>query len=260
MAHRHCLIDDFGPAQSPHCQDGFDFTLLFEQSILSIGPSALLLLVYPVRLFQLHSRSKPVARPGVLAWIKLTIIAILGCLKFSLLVLNALSVSPHTLASTPAAILGTLDCFALAHLSFFEHTRSFQPSSVLNLYLSFSSVFDAAQVRTLWLLPTDHTLATVSTATLVSKVSLLLLEATEKRSLLRPPYKTIAIESTSGIGNRSIFLWLNPLIWQGCHKLLAFDDLQRIDDTLGSRALQSRFYQHWTRSRCMLKWQVTSAG
>jgi ATP-binding cassette subfamily C (CFTR/MRP) protein 1 len=175
-------------------------------------------------------------------------------------VLNALSVSPHTSASTAAGVLRTLDCFALANLSFFEHVQSFKPSSILNLYLLSSSVFDAAQVRTLWLLPVGRTLAAVSTATLVCKVSLLVLEATEKRSLLRHPYKTIAIESTSGIGNRSIFLWLNPLIWQGYRKLLAFDDLQKIDDALGSRTLQDRFYLHWTGSRYTSRLQVSAAG
>lgn len=46
----------FGPgAQSRQ----FDFTLLFEQSILAIGPSVLLLLLLPVRLSQLlHQRRK----------------------------------------------------------------------------------------------------------------------------------------------------------------------------------------------------------
>jgi ATP-binding cassette subfamily C (CFTR/MRP) protein 1 len=44
--------DWFGPVFN-NCRDVFDFTLLFEQSILSIGPSALLLVFFPVRIVQL---------------------------------------------------------------------------------------------------------------------------------------------------------------------------------------------------------------
>jgi hypothetical protein len=46
----------FGPAVSG-CRDDFDFTLLFEQSILSIGPSALLLLITPLRILHLARRN-----------------------------------------------------------------------------------------------------------------------------------------------------------------------------------------------------------
>src|SRR2546421_11635948 len=47
----------FGPVVAPPCRQGFDFTLLFEQSILSIGASCIFLLVVPSRLFWLY-RSK----------------------------------------------------------------------------------------------------------------------------------------------------------------------------------------------------------
>ena len=48
-----CSSDDvFGPVVDG-CRGGFDFTLLFEQSILSIGPSAIFLLFVPVKFFQL---------------------------------------------------------------------------------------------------------------------------------------------------------------------------------------------------------------
>ena len=47
----------FGPVVAPPCRRGFDFTLLFEQSILSIGASCIFLLIVPSRLFWLY-RSK----------------------------------------------------------------------------------------------------------------------------------------------------------------------------------------------------------
>jgi len=53
-----------GPIVALPCRQGFDFTLLFEQSILSIGPSCVFLLILPLRLFSLYrSKVKPVV-PG----------------------------------------------------------------------------------------------------------------------------------------------------------------------------------------------------
>ncbi len=54
----HPLNDNvFGPVVN-ECRSNFDFTLLFEQSILSIGPAALLLLLAPLRFVKLLKASK----------------------------------------------------------------------------------------------------------------------------------------------------------------------------------------------------------
>jgi hypothetical protein len=39
----------FGPAVGNKCNGGFDFTLLFEQSILTLGPAAIFLVAFPIR-------------------------------------------------------------------------------------------------------------------------------------------------------------------------------------------------------------------
>ncbi|KAG6354215.1 hypothetical protein INS49_004819 [Diaporthe citri] len=57
----HC-DGHFGPL-AYDCSGRFDFTLAFEQSVLSIGPSAVLLLAAPLRIHQLRSQSRKVA-PG----------------------------------------------------------------------------------------------------------------------------------------------------------------------------------------------------
>lgn len=51
----------FGPAVGEECRDGFDFTIVFEQSVLVLLPSSLLLLAAPVRLAQLRGASVKVA-------------------------------------------------------------------------------------------------------------------------------------------------------------------------------------------------------
>lgn len=67
-----CLLDadyTFGPRVDPSCRT-FDFTLLFEQSIFSIGPAALFLLVSTARFWTLKSKSR-VAQGGLLHRLKL---------------------------------------------------------------------------------------------------------------------------------------------------------------------------------------------
>jgi ATP-binding cassette subfamily C (CFTR/MRP) protein 1 len=51
--------DVFGPQVEP-CLSSFDFTLLFEDTLLSAAPSALFLLIVPVRLYILRNARKRV--------------------------------------------------------------------------------------------------------------------------------------------------------------------------------------------------------
>ncbi len=46
--------DVFGPVVAQPCRQHFDFTLMFEQSILSIGPSSIMLLLLPMGLYWLR--------------------------------------------------------------------------------------------------------------------------------------------------------------------------------------------------------------
>jgi ATP-binding cassette, subfamily C (CFTR/MRP), member 1 len=58
---------DFGPIVK--CED-FDFTLTFEQTILGIGIPTVFLLLFPLRLFQLHSATVKTAK-NLIEYIKL---------------------------------------------------------------------------------------------------------------------------------------------------------------------------------------------
>lgn len=56
--------DAFGPTVAAECHNGFDFTLLFEESFFTILPCSLFLLSLPVQLFR--SRAAPLTRRGIL--------------------------------------------------------------------------------------------------------------------------------------------------------------------------------------------------
>lgn len=56
-----CADGFFGPAGGAHCRGGFDFTFVFEESILMILPTVILLLTAPLRISSLIWEKQKVA-------------------------------------------------------------------------------------------------------------------------------------------------------------------------------------------------------
>ena len=160
------------------------------------------------------------------------------------------SIHPATNVSIASAVCSLLSALLIFVLSKYEHTRSVRPSSLICAYLIFTVLFDATQLRTLYLRDEEHVISGVASAALGVEVILLCLEATSKRSSLRGPYKAYPPEATSGIINRSFFWWLNPLFIAGFRKLLSLEDLYVVDDDLCSERLQSRIEASW--KHCMV--------
>ncbi|KAF6825097.1 ABC multidrug transporter [Colletotrichum plurivorum] len=236
----------FGPAATS-CGGRFDFTLLFQHSLLAIGPSAALLLALPVRLRQLlHQRRKVLRHPLNAA--KIAACILFAGLQVALLVLWARSPLANR-ASVPAAVLGVLDALALALLSHAEHVRSVRPSTLMCLYLFPSIGFDAVQCRTLWLLPASSRgpLPAVSVAALAVKVVVFLLEAQGKRRYLIAALRGLSPEATSGIIGRGFFWWLNDLMARGFRATLSPSSLYQIDDGLRSEGLLQGLLRRWDR-------------
>jgi ATP-binding cassette, subfamily C (CFTR/MRP), member 1 len=62
----NAIDDNFGPYAGEHCRGGFDFTLLFEDALLSIAPLALLLCIAPFRIIYLWRKQTKVSRSLIL--------------------------------------------------------------------------------------------------------------------------------------------------------------------------------------------------
>ncbi|RFU75576.1 abc transporter [Trichoderma arundinaceum] len=252
--------DSFGPVASGCETPRFDFTLLFEQSILNIAPCALLLIISLPRSLYLF-RSKPKVLRNRIEIPKLVAYAALVCFQLSLLVLWSVHHETHTRASLAAAALGMADALALSVLSYLEHRRSIRPSTIILVYLVFSIAFDAVQCRTLWLLKTN-VLAPVHTATLACKLVVFLLELGEKRDILLSPWNNLTPEATSSIINRSLFWWLNDLLLRGFRTPLSTDTLYEVDDGLKSEKLYDNLLdarRRWAKSRLPRRYRLLLA-
>ena len=132
-------------------------------------------------------------------------------------------------------------------LSCFEHSRSITPSSIIGIYLIVSVPFDAARLRTFYLIGgyAAKSIANLLSLSLAIKIGVLLTEAVEKRRILLGQYRDLPPESTSGIYNRTVFWWLNPLLRAGFGKTLKVEDLFNLDETLASANVENRFRRAW---------------
>ncbi len=241
----------FGPVVQNDCRGGFDFTLLFERSILTLLPAAVFLLTFLVRFAQLlRADIKTSENPLRVAklWTALLFVA----LQVALLVLYTRDRSTSSSVSIAAATVNLIVALHLIGLSWIEDSRSVKPSTLLISYLLFTIFLDIPQARSLWLLRANATLealAGVFSASIAAKIALLLLETRQKRIYLKTEYQDLPPESTSGIINRSFLWWINDLFRRGFHALISINDLYQLDTKLTSSDLKLKLQRAWETRR-----------
>lgn len=252
------------------CRDGFDFSLLFEETILGVLPLGLVLIIASYRLYQLFRKQRKVVTSWLL-WAKLTTWALLAIIHLVLIALWALPAANRTQASIAANAVLTVGILFLGVLSYAEHNYSVRPSLLLGIYLSITLLFDIAKTRTLWLrelAEINRIIAILTSVAVGVKALLLLLETVEKRRILKNVYAKYPPEATGGIFNRFLFWWLNPLFKTGFSKLLSVEDLYTLDKQLASKTLHNSLETMWNngnKNSLLLvtfrtfKWQLLSA-
>ncbi|KAK1504420.1 uncharacterized protein CCOS01_16872 [Colletotrichum costaricense] len=243
--------DYFGPQVRGY----FDFTVLFEQSILSILPSALFILLVPVRISSLLRNGIRV-RSGKLLWLKLSAVTAFLCLQIALITLWSLPTAPKTKTSVAESSIALIEAIAIGVLSYTEHKRSVRPSLLLGGYLVLTIILDTAHARTLWIRDGLTPIACVFTASLAVKAVMLALEETPKRAYLPDSEKDVAVECTTGVVSRSLFWWLNGLFFQGFRLLIGLEDLGPIDPKFDSTVLLGRLDRVWSRAAKNSKWSL----
>lgn len=149
-----------------------------------------------------------------------------------------------------------------------EHELSLRPSTLLNICLGFTVLLDIARARTLWFVLDSRTVAVVFLVAYLLKLLLLVLEVTEKRSLFKPSFVNVSPEATSGVLNRGLFIWINPLLLRGFRTLLSIKTLPLIDEALTASSNQPKLVQRWERANkdwkhallwtfaCHYKWTI----
>ncbi|KAG8355299.1 Multidrug resistance-associated protein 1 [Fusarium venenatum] len=227
---RTTTIRSFGPLAAG-CNGVFNFTLLFEETILGLLPMLLALLLGSFRLLALRRREKLLPR-NLHLYLKTASWALHVALDLTLALVIALSPSVRaTSASTAVSAVGIVSSLAFLWLAATEHVRSPHPSAILTLYLLASIPLDILRVRTLWFLD-DSVVAAIFTTRLVLKAWLFALEMKEKRESLIKARHDFTSEETAGIINRAFLWWLNRLFLIGFRKPLVLGDIFPVDREL----------------------------
>ncbi|RAK78057.1 putative ABC multidrug transporter [Aspergillus fijiensis CBS 313.89] len=237
--------DVFGP-QVSGCYNDFDFTLLFEESVLYMPALLVATICGCWRLWELRSAPKVLRVRGArwyfkqLSWLAWTL------LELTHLVLSLVLKTSTTRLSNAAIAIGFAVSPIFALVSHWEHTRSLRPSTVLNVYLLGTIPLDAARARTLSHMPGNAVIASIFIALVVCKFVLLVLEATGKKSLLA---RSLPLEQTAGIFDRSAFWWFNPLLLAGYKRSLTPGDLLAVDEDISLERSKEEIRQKWKHAK-----------
>ncbi|PHH89568.1 hypothetical protein CDD83_5759 [Cordyceps sp. RAO-2017] len=239
--------DSFGPIVADSCLGGFDFTLLFEESILTLVPLGIAVGWASLRFIGLRKEPAKVEASWLLAS-KLLSYAIYVVFQVALLALWLARGVPQTRLTVACLALTIAGYLALALASYVEHVRSLRPSTQLSVYLSISILLDLARIRTLFYMPDGRDLGGLLVGSLLVKVLIFSLETTEKRALLRPDWKDASPEDTSGFYNRALFIWLNQVFRRGFRTLLTVSSLTPLDDELLTASNPSALIERWDKA------------
>ncbi|KAF5027367.1 hypothetical protein F66182_527 [Fusarium sp. NRRL 66182] len=241
-----CVDAGFGPFITG-CRHDFDFTLLFQYTILSIAPSVLFVAAALVRILHLR-RTAALPRKRKRQHLKLAAIA-LYAVEQPIVLGVGLQWHLHKTRSAfiSSAVLATVAGPVLYVLSWLEHSRTYRPSTVLLVYLFFSAIFDLVRSRTYWLADAPLALQTCFTLSTVCKAVLIIIEATEVAApdALDNYTGRNSPEMVGSVFNRVTFFWMNPLFWVGARRRLKPADLFDLDSSLSTQRASEAFFQAW---------------
>ncbi|KAH9430121.1 hypothetical protein MCOR02_009841 [Pyricularia oryzae] len=231
----------FGPAIQG-CRSDFDFTLLFQDSVLGILPSSVLIILSASRLVFL-ARRHAVASLNWLYYSKIGFNILSFALQLTILVQRCRIQDLETSAAIPWATLGLAATCALFLFSAVEHRRSARPSSLIVAYLFIFVLTEATRARTYYL-KKQTVAASITAANCCVKFVLLILEEQKKtlRSGSDGSRKKAASEDLAGPTNQTFFLWLNRLFLTGYRRAFTTTDLELISSPLYVKSIRAQFH------------------
>lgn len=173
-------------------------------------------------------------------------------LQIVLLALLARQDTPSTRFTVPLAVAVVASFIWLLYVSYLEHVRCVRPSTILCLYFGISALLDLARLRTLFFIPDYHITALVNLASYAVKLVLLVLEVTEKRSLLLWQWKDTSPEDVASYYSRVFFLWLNRVFIRGYNTRLTVDSLTPLDQEILTASRPMKLEQRWAKGESSL--------
>ncbi|KAF4345669.1 multidrug resistance [Fusarium beomiforme] len=235
-----CLNDDsLGPSVLG-CRGDFDFTQKFERIFLSIIPTVVFIAAAVAWIAVLLQRDRIVGGI-ILQSTKIAFLAVYAIIQLAILILIAVRAPGivHGLSLAGSSLV-FIAAFLAVFVSYFEHACARRPSTLLNVYIFLTLLFDIVQTRTAWLALQQDIQPRLFTASVVVKAVVLCLETIPKTKWIHWNADEHSPEESSGVFSIGAFAWLNQLFMRGYRGVLAIDDLYPLDENMASSRLYHR--------------------
>ncbi|RGP60633.1 hypothetical protein FLONG3_10802 [Fusarium longipes] len=240
-----CLNDGaWGPGVRG-CRGDFDFTQKFERIFFSIIPTVIFIASAIARVAVLAQRER-IVNGVVLQAAKLAFLVVYTATQLGYLIIITTGATGivHDLSIAGSCLALVASLLACA-LSYKEHSCTRKPSTLLNIYVLLTLLFDIVQARTAWLLIDGSSQqARLFTASVAVKAVILCLETIPKTRWIHWNAEEHSPEESSGVFSVGVFAWLNQLFMRGYRGVLKIEDLYPLDESMASSRLQIRFAKH----------------
>lgn len=236
----------------PQFLTSIDFTLLFEQSILTLLPSVLLILSCPASVYH-YARQAVVVNTGKILWAKLSIVFALVGIELTSTVIWSRQQQYRTDLAVVAAAFVCIGCAILGALLFVEHRHTFRASGILAMFLIATIIFDGAKARTHFTRTGLTSIGGLYIVSMVLKAILVILGEVSKKPLIRDPKtrEKINPEATSGFWNRVFFFWINKTMFKGFNTFLHIKDLPDLETEFSSDHIHVHFHKQWSKGAAL---------
>ncbi|KAJ6545144.1 P-loop containing nucleoside triphosphate hydrolase protein [Mycena capillaripes] len=249
-----CARDtSFGPGST--CRE-MDFTLYFEQTILSLSPDVIFAVFAVLRLvylkFQPHHLKHSTLSCGILALKVVAAMLTVASTIASLVHSRHLPILSASLGlAAPIIQVSLFPQILLACLIPVEHLKSMTPSTLIITYAFLKGLFSAVIMRSSIKIGGSNTSTVLLALVMAAHLLVAFFELIGKRKALKDQALLSSLDSftlahsfsqgapqisTSSFLSRALYLWLIPLMWFGRKKTLTIDDCGTIPLELSANA------------------------
>ncbi|ATY61624.1 ABC multidrug [Cordyceps militaris] len=225
----------------------FDFTLKFEEMVLSISLSSAFAAISPFFICHYCFWQPRCVSSGPLLWVKLFASTCLVAIKAAVLVLIRRQPEYYTDTTTPAGAVDLVAAFCAGCLVYAEHLHTLRSSGPLSMYLFLVGLADITKSRSFFLRSGRDSLGGLEAAAATLEILLLCLQDVSKRSAITNPglRDNVGLEATSGAMSRMLFLYLRPVFSTGFYKQLMLEDLDKMDPEMAPDVLYKQLRSFW---------------
>ncbi|KAJ2983292.1 hypothetical protein NQ176_g797 [Zarea fungicola] len=228
----------------------FDFPLAFEEVILQVLPTGLVIALLPFTMYQYWKQPVYVPKSSLLRAKTVASAALIAVEAISL-VLRLVLTEFRASTAVPATSLELVAALTIGTIIYLEHRYAIRTSSLLTIYLALGLLIDTTKSRAFFLQTGFAALGALAALSGCLRLVLLILEGKSRRDVqisigLRDSPEA---DPSSCFLNRLLFLFLTPMLAAGFSQKLQPDYLTKLGQDFSSHRMHQLLKKHLKSSR-----------